>query len=267
MIDRLSLESGRTIFGADVAGYHRVRVDYPAALYAAIAARLGDAPLDSIAEIGPGTGIASVQLLQLGPRRLVGFEPDLALAAHLRHTVPAMEVVDCDFVAADVSGPFDLVAAAACFHWLDPQPALAKIGRMVRPGGCVALWWNVYREDGIGDDFAQAVLPLLENVALPPSEGGVGHYSLDWKRHIAQLTDAGFVDPTFTIYRRARMLTPQMASDLYASFSFIRALEPGRRETLLASIADIVSDRFGGLAPSIIVTPLYLASNPYAVEV
>ncbi|MEO7786487.1 MAG: class I SAM-dependent methyltransferase [Sphingomicrobium sp.] len=262
MTDRLSQESGRSIFGADVAGYHQVRVDYPGALYAAIAARIGDGPLDSIAEIGPGTGIASAQLLQFEPGRLVGFEPDRQLAAHLEATIPAMEVIARDFVSAEVSGSFDLVAAAACFHWLDPQAGLAKIGRILRPGGCVALWWNVYREAGIGDDFAQAVLPLLADVALPPSEGEAGHYSLDWKLHMGRLTDAGFVDPTFIVYRRERFLTPQMARDLYASFSFVRALEPGRREALLSSIARIVCDRFDGLARAIILTPLYLASNP-----
>lgn len=262
MIDRLTQVSGRSIFGANVSGYHRVRVDYPDALYAAIAARLGNGPIDTIGEIGPGTGIASAQLLQLKPRRLVGFEPDQALAAHLADTIPAMEVVASDFVSADVSGSFDLVAAAACFHWLDPLAALSKIKRMLRPGGCVAIWWNVYREDGIGDDFAQAVIPHLADVALPPSEGEAGHDSLDWKRHIAQLIDAGFVDAVFTVYRREHLLTPQMARDLYASFSFVRALDPGRREALLTAIAGIVRDDFDDAARSIILTPLYLATNP-----
>ncbi len=262
MTNRLTQQSGRSIFGGDVAGYHRVRVDYPEPLYEAIAARLGSQPIDAIGEIGPGTGIASAQLMRFCPRRLVGFEPDRALADYLETAMPAMDVVANDFVAAKIEGVFDLIAAAASFHWLEPDKAFAKIRRVLRPGGCVAMWWNVYREAGIGDDFAESVLPLLENVPLPPSEGAQGHYSFDWKLHLGRLVAAGFADPTFTIYRRQRVLTAQMARDLYASFSFVRSLDSGRREELLAAISRIVDSRFDGAAPTIILTPLYLASNP-----
>lgn len=264
---RLSQESGRSIFGLDVEGYHRIRADYPEALYAAIAARLGGTRINSIGEIGPGTGIASAQLMGFAPQRMVGFEPDPALAAHLGSTVPAMEVIATDFVLAKVTGPFDLIAAAACFHWLEPRAALAKIRLLLRPGGCVAIWWNVYREAGIGDEFAQAVLPLLDDIPLPPSEGNTGHYSLDWKHHVAQLAEAGFINVTFLLYRRERLLTPQMARDLYASFSFVRTLDPSRREKLLKAIASIVEHRVGSVVPTIILTPLYIASNPAKLEV
>ena len=39
---------------------------------------------------------------------------------------------------------FHLVAAATSFHWLDPDQALPKIAMILRPGGWVALWWNVF---------------------------------------------------------------------------------------------------------------------------
>lgn len=259
---RMTRESGRAIFGADVAGYHQSRADYPDALYDMIAARLAGRSIEVIGEIGPGTGIATAQLMRFNPRRLVGFEPDSSLAAFLAKTVPAMEVIACDFVTAKVAGAFDLVAAAACFHWLEPQAALEKIRRMLRPGGCVALWWNVYREAGIGDEFAEAVTPLLGGIALPPSQGVVGHYSLDWKLHFDQLSAGQFVDPTFTIFRRERVMTARAARDLYASFSFIRALDPNRQQALLDSIEELVINRFGGTVTTIVLTPLCLATNP-----
>ncbi|MEO6041530.1 MAG: class I SAM-dependent methyltransferase [Croceibacterium sp.] len=262
MVDHLASSTGRSIFGADVPGYHDARIGYPDELYQAIAGRFAGGRIDVIGEIGPGTGHASARLAQFRSRRFVGFEPDRSLVGHLRETVTAMEVIGADFLTAEVAGEFDLIAAAACFHWLEPAPALAKIDRLLRPGGCVALWWNVYREAGIGDPFAEAVLPLLADVALPPSEGAGGHYSLDWKLHFRQLVAAGFVDLRSFIFRRERVLTPRMARDLYASFSFVRALEPPRREALLDAIAGIVSDRFGGAARTIILTPMYLAAKP-----
>ncbi|MEO6248717.1 MAG: class I SAM-dependent methyltransferase [Sphingomicrobium sp.] len=261
MIDRLKSSTGRSIFGADVMGYHGARVGYPEQLYEAIASRFGSRRIDDIGEIGPGTGLASARLARFSPQRFVGFEPDPSLVAHLCETVPAMQVIHADFVDAEVEGGFDLIAAAACFHWLEPVAALAKVHRLLRPGGCVALWWNVYREAGIGDPFAEAVLPLLDGIALPPSEGASGHYSLDWKLHFRQLVDVGFIDLQSFIFRRERVLTPPMARDLYASFSFVRALEQGRREALLDAIADLVSDRFNGSAPTIILTPMYLAAK------
>jgi predicted RNA methylase len=79
---RLPRAAGRTVFGNDVAGYHSARPGYPAALYQLIAARL--ASFESIAEIGPGTGLATEALAAFNPHRFVAFEPDPVLAAHLR---------------------------------------------------------------------------------------------------------------------------------------------------------------------------------------
>ena len=262
MADRLSPSTGQSIFGEDVLGYHRARLDYPDELYSAITSRFPANRIEAIGEIGPGTGIATAQLQRFAPSRFTAFEPDGALAAHLRSTFPAIDVVESDFVSTDVEGGFDLIVAAASFHWLDPERALAKILRLLRSGGSVALWWNVYREAGIDDPFAEAVLPLLETVALPPSEGATGHYAFDWKLHFARLAVAGFVDLNYRVVRRERALTAQMARDLYASFSFVRALALPRREALLNAIAAIVDDRFGGVAPSIVMTPFYLASSP-----
>jgi SAM-dependent methyltransferase len=264
MTDHLTASTGRSIFGEDVLGYHRARVGYPDELYAAIASRFPANPIDAIGEIGPGTGIATAEMQRFSPQRFVAFEPDNALVAHLRTAFPAIDVIDADFVSADVEGPFDLIAAAASFHWLDPDLALTKMMRLLRPGGSVALWWNVYREAGIGDPFAEAVLPLLESIALPPSEGPTGHYSFDWKLHFARLAAAGFVDLNHTVIRRERVLSAHMVRELYASFSFVRTLELPRREGLLDAIAHIVEKQFDGAAPTIVITALYLASSPAA---
>ncbi len=51
---------------------------------------------------------------------------------------------------------FDLVVAATSFHWLDPDTALDKIADVLRPGGHVALWWNVF------SDLGQLLAQLME---------------------------------------------------------------------------------------------------------
>jgi SAM-dependent methyltransferase len=260
---QLAREFGRAAFGTDAAGYHDARSGYPSVLYDRIFDDLPPQP--AILEIGAGTGLVTEQLLRRDPARLVVVEPDPALiefmAGRMVDTRLEFRVAPFPDAAVDGDGDFDLIAAAACFHWLEPAPALARINQLLRPGGCVALWWNVYREAGIGDPFAEAVLPLLDGMVLPPSEGATGHYSLDWKLHFSQLAAAGFGELRSFMVRRERVLTPKMARDLYASFSFVRALDPRRRDKLLNAIAGIVSNRFDGSAPTVVLTPLYLASK------
>ncbi len=257
---RLARAAGRNVFGSDIPGYHSARPGYPAALYRLIAERRP--VFDAIAEIGPGTGLATEALAAFAPRRFVAFEPDPMLAAHLRTRFAELDVINDDFCAAKVAGGFDLIASASSFHWLDPDTALMRARALLRPGGCLAIWWNVYRQTGIGDPFAEAVMPLLAGIDLPPSEAADRHYSLDSELHRARLAAAGFEHIEHRVFRRDRVLTPAQARALYASFSLVRLLPEERREALLDAIAALVADRFGGAAPSIVLSPIYIASAP-----
>lgn len=260
---RLQREAGRAVFGADVPGYERGRIGYPPALYELVLEPV--AGLDAtFVEIGPGTGLATADLLAAEPARLFAVEPDPSLAAHLRQRFAgsAVHVVETDFVSAAIPGPVDLIAAAASFHWLDPQAALARARALLHPGGRIALWWNVYRQGGIGDQLADAIIPLLDGIELPPSEGAQGHYSLDAALHRRQLETAGFLFEQGHLFRRERTLTTQEVVMLYASYSFVRALPAARRATFLTEVEMLVESRFGGIAPNIVLTPLYIARAP-----
>lgn len=261
---RLPRSAGRTVFGNDVAGYHSARPGYPSALYRRIAARLPKC--EAIAEIGPGTGLATDALAAFSPRRFVAFEPDPVLAAHLRTRFTDLDVVNDDFCVAKSDGGFDLIASASSFHWLDPEAALSRAYALLKPGGCLAIWWNVYRARGIGDPFAEAVMPLLADLDLPPSEAAERHYALDADLHRGRLEAAGFVAVEHHIFRRKRTLSAAQASALYASFSLCRLLPPARREALLDAIATLVTERFNGAAPSILLSPIYLASRPVSAR-
>ena len=118
----------------------------------------------------------------------------------------------------------------------------------------------MYRQAGIGDPLADAITPLLEGIELPPSEGPTGHYSLDAALHRRQLHDAGLAVRVDHVFRRERILATSEVLALYASYSYVRALPASRSEALLAAIGDLVEHRFGGRAPNIVLTPLYIAS-------
>jgi hypothetical protein len=60
------------------------------------------------------------------------------------------------FEEADITlAGFDLAVAATSFHWVDQKLGLSKLGRAIRPGGWVALWWTLFRDPDQPDEFSR----------------------------------------------------------------------------------------------------------------
>ncbi len=258
---RLERTSGRAIFGEDAAGYHAGRIGYPESLYDSIFARVGAAP--RVLEIGAGTGLATEAILARGPASLTVVEPAAELITFIEDRLkdPRLEFVTGAFPDVELDGPFDLAVCAAAFHWLDPDAALARIKTLLRPGGVWAMWWNSYRNYGIGDPLSDAIAPLLEGIPLPPSEGADAHYSLDTALHLKTLADAGLHAIEYEVYRRERQLRTDEVIALYLSYSFVRLLPAPRQSALLGRIRDLVDKTFGGVAPNIVLTASYSATK------
>lgn len=258
----LDRSDGRSIFGADAAGYHQSRPGYPAELFDCLRSRVPSAP--AILEIGAGTGLASAELLKFDPRHLTIVEPDAELCRFLEDRFADRVVTVHHGAYPDVApeGPFDLAACAAAFHWMEPESALAAIRAALTPRGTWAMWWNSYFGHGEDDPLAERAHRLLddEGVALPPSYSGGRHYALDHKRHISQLERAGFSDIEHVVFRTPRRYTPQQAVGLYRTFSFIRLLPQDQQARILGRIADIVTDELDGLANGMVVSSLYMAT-------
>ncbi|WP_458318107.1 class I SAM-dependent methyltransferase [Mycolicibacterium brisbanense] len=130
--DRRRAES----FGAASDDYDRYRPRYPQALIADLITAPGLATLD----VGAGTGISSVQLMQAGAT-VLAVEPDQRMAA-----VAAAKGVTAELATFEDWQPqartFDLVVFAQSFHWVQPRPALAKVRGILNPGGRLVLLSN-----------------------------------------------------------------------------------------------------------------------------
>ncbi|MFF4160277.1 class I SAM-dependent methyltransferase [Streptomyces sp. NPDC001678] len=125
-------------FGADAERYDRTRPRYPQAMVERIAA---ESPGPDVLDVGCGTGIVARQFQEAGCA-VLGVEPDARMAAVARRFGGAVDVAT--FEDWDPAGrEFDAVVAGQTWHWIDPVAGAAKAARVLRPGGRLALFWNV----------------------------------------------------------------------------------------------------------------------------
>lgn len=255
---------GREAFGGDPANYDSARPPYPETTWQALRERAGLRPGIDILEIGAGTGLATRQLLAHQPRRLVAIEPDRRLAEYLRAAVPSerLTVVAEPFETAELPGSsFDLVVCATAFHWLDPVPALVRMRSLLRPGGHVALWWNVFGEPGRPDAFHDATAHLFSGHPTSPSGGGTVElpFGLDTAARLADFAAAGLVADLPEVLRWTLRLDTNAMRRLYATYSNVSALPADERARLLDGLAEVAERQFGGVVERNLTTSVYTA--------
>ncbi len=127
-----------TAFEALVDDYAAARPTYPAALFDALPPVEGRRVL----ELGAGTGLATLRLLERGAQ-VVSTDAGPAMLGRLHAELPGVPVA----IARAEALPFaddtvDAVCGAQMWHWVDVPAAVAEVARVLRPGGWLAVWWN-----------------------------------------------------------------------------------------------------------------------------
>jgi SAM-dependent methyltransferase len=169
----------RTTFDSSADIYDEARPGYPDALFDDLV-RLSAIPSQArLLEVGCGTGKATVPLAGRG-YRVVCLEPGPNLAAVARRNLdpyPRVEIVESTLEGWRLEREaFDLAYAATSIGWVDPDVGYTKLASALRPGGCIAVFWNqhVYidGEDGFWDavqDVYRRHAPHM--VGHPPRPG------------------------------------------------------------------------------------------------
>src|SRR4051812_6029029 len=123
--------------------YERGRPDYPAAAIDRIVTDLALGPGRRVLDLAAGTGKLTRLLVSTGAD-IVAVEPVAEMRRLLGAAVPTAEVLEG--VAESIPLPnesVDAVVVGQAFHWFDAIRAISEIHRVLRPGGRLAMVWNV----------------------------------------------------------------------------------------------------------------------------
>lgn len=231
-------------FDAWAGEYDRYRPGYPDELFDAIAEGLSLPDRPVVADLGAGTGRASLAMARRGWRvtaieRGRGMLDVLRARAADEGLIVATVRADAEATGLD-PGSVELATAAQAFHWFDRPRAVAEMARIVRPGGGIGLFWNM--RDADGSALLGEYDELLGRAGVQRDRHRAGP---DPTTAEAIRTVSGFGEPEFFQVRHTVLMTPGEFIGLAFTASYVQALDEATRSGFGDELAELV-DRHAG---------------------
>jgi ADP-ribose pyrophosphatase YjhB (NUDIX family)/SAM-dependent methyltransferase len=244
--------------------YDRVRPGYPDELFADLAAITGMDERSAVLEVGCGTGQATRGLAALGCP-VTAVEPGAGIAALARRRLAAfrnVEVETSTFEKWDDRGRrFDVLVAAAAWHWVDPSIGWRRAHEVLHPRGWMALLGNiVVRRPGEPEVYAETadlherLSPGNPDWGHPPLEDDVRTTTDGWG--LVRDPGALFGPTNVRWYPSVQWFDGASFADLLRTNSIYRKLDHDVRERLLDAIAERIRTRMDDRAPRRYLTVL-----------
>lgn len=225
----------RSRFDAVAREYDAGRPGYPRELFAAIQ-ELSDVEFvdAKVADIGAGTGKSTRAMRELGAW-VVGVDHGAQMLRVLRARTPHVPVVLADANALPFrDNALDLVTFAQSWHWVDLSRAPADVIRVVRPGGAIALWWNI--ADARGEPWLAEHRERLRTVGH-----GVIAEQVDFSwRSIRSAFDG--LDVVTTRVHWERTVSKDVILDEARSKSYVVALGPALMQAFIDRERELLPD-------------------------
>jgi SAM-dependent methyltransferase len=229
--------------------YDQVRPGYPEALIDDVIALSAIPPGGRILEIGCGPGNATLPFARRG-HPILAVELGEKLSALARRNLadfPQVEIVTAAFEDWPVQdSAFDLALSADAFHWIVPEIGYPKVRRALKPGRCLAFFWNA--PAAVAAPWMPAVDEVYRRLA-PQAVNPENRFSPDWVVETVSGTirECGcFEAPQVRQYDIHQQETPDQYIGNLWTFSSHRDLDPALRRQLYAGIRQVL-DAFGGL--------------------
>ncbi|MGH9247069.1 MAG: class I SAM-dependent methyltransferase [Acidimicrobiales bacterium] len=222
-----------TGFGRVADDYERGRPGYPSEVGDILADELAIGASSRVCDLAAATGKFTRLLVDLGAD-VVAVEPVAEMRAQLATVVPDLEVLaGTAEVIPLADGSADAVTVAQAFHWFDAGQALDEIHRVLRPGGGLALIWNM-RDESEPWVAEMSRLTHWHDRRIP------GYQTTDWKAVLAG--HAGFTP----VQRRHVSWAQPMTRDLLAarvrSISYVATSEPDQRQRYVDDVLGLAED-------------------------
>ncbi|MET1048571.1 MAG: methyltransferase domain-containing protein [Acidimicrobiales bacterium] len=234
MSERVINEAAAVGFGRGADDYVAARPSYPSAVFDLLADELGLGPETDVLDLAAGTGKLTEDLVARGAR-VVAVEPVAAMRERLVALLPDIDARDGTAEALPLDdASVDLVTVGQAFHWFDAPTALAEIRRVLRPGGGLAMIWNV-RDETV--DWVRELGEIKDEVdGGPPYRH---HRDADWEGLVD--ADGGYDAYTEDWFPNWQDASVEIVVGRTASTSWISALPDDRREAVLDEVRALLA--------------------------
>lgn len=219
----MTYEQHARSFGAAADAYERGRPGYPSE----VAERLVPAGAELVVDVGAGTGKFTRTLVPFA-QQVVAVEPDPAMRAILAEVVPGVRAIDGTGEAIPLpNGSADAVTFAQAWHWVDPEAGATEVARVLRPGGVLALVWNVRDETRPWSKRLGEIVTRPESLVMD---------------HDAPYVGAPFVDGTYEQVRWVHEQDRAAFLDMVASRSYVIVRPEAERAAMLDEVVRMLDE-------------------------
>ena len=184
-------------------------------------------------DLAAGTGKLTRLLVPSGAR-VIAVEPVPEMREQLEGAVAGVEALDgmAESLPLDDTS-VDCITVAQAFHWFDYGRALPELERIIRPGGRLAVIWNVRDpEDPLVAAVDEVIAPFV-----PPEQG----VERPWREPLEASTTFGEIE--HRAFPFEQLLDTDGLVERVTSISWIARLDDDTRSGVLERIRKLGSAR------------------------